>query len=477
MYRAISLIFLISVSINHSEASFSNLMKDFLINNQTIKENSLSVNLKKLDQDGVINKFDWYTNISAYNNNNELGSSSSFNFAAGQHSNVSLSISRETSWGGAFSISNSFTRNSRDPEDAAIFGSNELDYEFEQGISYSQDLGINLFGRSHQIDVDVVNTEVELKKIINDNSKNYALIDLYSKYLTASLKKSFIVLQEKAYARAQKRKLLIKQRYNDGISLKVDLLQAKSAEVLQKEQLHGSSIELENSLKELSLLLHREVSLVEISELDSNLVKFTAPNQFDWNVQHNIKLVDQQKSLLELSHKKITRSMKPDLKLTLDYKTNNYDTEGSDVLTNGNIISSNENEITVGLSLLWPWGKTAQKVALEKVKQNKILTEYKKTSTMKNLKNSWFTLQKNITQLENKIESARRRLSFSEQVLNEYNKLFRLGKVPLDQVIRAEEGLIITEKQLLSYLLVKQVSEANAANLFDNLNNFLREHP
>jgi len=452
-------------------------MKDFLINNQTIKENSLSVNLKKLDQDGVINKFDWYTNISAYNNNNELGSSSSFNFAAGQHSNLSVNISRETSWGGAFSISNSFTRNSRDAEDSTAFGGSELDYEFEQGISYSQDLGINLFGLSHKIDIELANTEVELKQIINDNSKNYALIDLYRKYLAASLKKSFIFLQEKAYARSQKRKLLIKQRYNDGISLKVDLLQAKSAEVLQKEQLHGSNIELENSLKELSLLLHREVKSEEISEIESNLVKFTAPKHFDWNAQHNIKLVEQQNSLLDLSQKKIIRSMKPDLKLSLDYKTNNYDTQGSNVLTNGNIASSNENEITVAVSLLWPLEKTAQKVALEKVKQNKILTEYKKTSTMKNLKNSWITLQKNITQLENKIESARRRLSFSEQVLNEYNKLFRLGKVPLDQVIRAEEGLIITEKQFLSYLLVKQISEASAANIFDSLNNFLLEHP
>ena len=46
-------------------------------------------------------------------------------------------------------------------------------------------------------------------------------------------------------------------------------------------------------------------------------------------------------------------------------------------------------------------------------------------------------------------------LGLAEKSLNEYGKLYRLGKVTLDQVIAGEEQLILSQRRKLQYLVDK----------------------
>ena len=61
---------------------------------------------------------------------------------------------------------------------------------------------------------------------------------------------------------------------------------------------------------------------------------------------------------------------------------------------------------------------------------------------------------------------AKERLSISRRVLKEYTRLYRVGKSDLDQLIRAEESLINTEKSLLNYYILYENQLLNLASLY-----------
>ena len=81
--------------------------------------------------------------------------------------------------------------------------------------------------------------------------------------------KELYILQQEALVRAKKRLALVRRRVSDGINLKADLLRAESAKIFQEEQLDQARQDFNQSIYLLSSLLHRNISINEIGDVES----------------------------------------------------------------------------------------------------------------------------------------------------------------------------------------------------------------
>jgi len=75
------------------------------------------------------------------------------------------------------------------------------------------------------------------------------------------------------------------------------------------------------------------------------------------------------------------------------------------------------------------------------------------------LKSSIEALDEQIVILKTNLVSINKRLELASMALDEYTKLYARGKADLDQVIRAEEDLINTQKSKIQYL--SQINNLN----------------
>src|SRR5690606_38195973 len=91
----------------------------------------------------------------------------------------------------------------------------------------------------------------------------------------------------------------------------------------------------------------------------------------------------------------------------------------------------------------------------------------------KNLNQTEVSLRKKKSIVESNIDSSRQRKEIATQVLREYNRLYKLGRADLDQLIRAEENLILREISYISYLADREIIVSELASLYGILEKYL----
>ena len=447
--------FLVLTTLN-TEASFKELSKEFLRENASV-QNLLGNSLKadqgiKLVESTLAARVDG--GVSYVDNNSD--SANDINFAAGRTTSLDLNFTKPTSWGGVFSLNNSFEKVIQDPTRLRAFGGDPEIHQFIQTLSFSTSLTRNVLGKEFHLNFNRSLMNAEFVDLLSQNSVNDLFLQFGRVYTSAVLNRELFNLQTEALARANKRLTLVRRRVSDGISLKADLYRAESAKIFQEEQLDQARQDYNQSLYTLSNLLHRTIvdaDLDEMSGIDplmQAIIKNTSmAEKSSLLVNTKRRNADQ----LEIEKDLLSRSMLPEVELSLGYQTNDYDADSSNVFERGNIIGD-KNTLSIGLTFSYNLGRISEKARLREAVVNHNQALHELSAGVKEQSDKRVLLNSNIELSRSNKNKAKKRVALSNSIIKEYVKLFSLGRVTLDQVIQAEEDLINSQRRLAQQIVL-----------------------
>ncbi len=457
-----------------STASFGNLKQladEFLHSNINVYKAQQNVEKGIYDFKGLIKKRPFSVGLSSYYYKSDLEKVSPIMGGDTENNVYTLFLSKDFIWGGNFTLSNELTKIL-----PPSYGLREDRSQFKQNLGFKLDLGPNFFGRISRMDERSGEINLILTKTVSENIVENNLLIFFKVYLETSLNKTLLDLQLEAWDRAFKRKKLIMKRVRDGLREKVDLYLAKMEERTQDENVNLRRVNLIGSINNLSNLLHRDISGKEIEGikflLNGNNSFFKVPSG-TWESGNDKKVLDKKMDLVNNSFKTADLKVMPTITFEANYSTNKLEDKAIDSFSSGNLGSSDNNEFKVGVTLSMPIGFHLQKFARSKGAIDKMIIEAEKNKMEKNFYESEKSLKGQIVLMNKNIDSMKIKVALSRKVLNEYNKLYNLGRADLDQVLKAEEGLINTERSNADFLVKREIKILELATLYGRLKDYL----
>ncbi|MCO4792556.1 MAG: TolC family protein [Bacteriovoracaceae bacterium] len=435
----------IVISLGVEASTLHKISSEFLGVNQAIDLKKIDTEQSKIDLELIDAYRYWSLFYEGSIDDSGLESSSTLTSNPIKSNNHTLGVTKNFDWGGNFSFSNTM----RSLSGSNFFGTlNGKTYGFSQTVSYSQDLGKNFLGRNDRSEIHEAELYYGLKKVLLSTEKEKGLLQLTSSWVDVKLSLALLKLQEEALIRAKRRESLVTRRVKDGLKERVDLYQAKGSRELQKEELRNAEISLKKSLESLGKNLHRKVQSNEFKAFGLNSV--SKENLPSGNIEGNkeIKSLETKLQILESEYSRKDNSLTPSVSLTGSYTSNDFDSTRSKSISSGSL-GSDTKETSIGVSLTWPLWSRPAKLERSKTLIEKKLTTQRKTKISTNVEITERFFKDQIELLNKNVISGKIRRDLASRALAEYNKLYNKGRADLDQVIRAEEELIRTEKQFV----------------------------
>ena len=353
-----------------------------------------------------------------------------------------LTLAKPFSWGGELSLSN--THRSLSPKSSL-----PESYLFEQRISYVQDFGKNLFGNAFKAQVNATQLESEVAKLELTRQERDQILTVAKLYIEAAGQVSLQKLEEEALDRAKKRLSYVSKQVRDGLRERVDGLRSQENLLARESALYQVQERLWQLREEAALLTSSNVGNFKFNAngLEEDWIK---PWQ-GWHLKENVDRQLLLKRLETLRERARTRKVQDfaDVKLITSYGTNNWELRRSQALSQGRL-GQDTDQWSVALQVSMPWGNDAAKAEAQKVAiEQQMLRRYQENwsevliQTARTLGERHKILAKN---LEVTIE----RVGLAKKALEAYNSLYAKGRVNLEQVITAEEQLILDEKLVIS---------------------------
>ncbi len=465
----LTLLVFIHLSVAQAATKLSDFSKEFLGINQNIDQQTISTKQSEINVELIDAYRYWSLFYQGSLDDNSLESSTSLRSNPVKTTNHTLGLTKAFDWGGSFNFSNTMTS----LEGSNFFGTlNGKTYGFSQTVSYTQDIGQNFFGANDRREIKEAELGVELQNTLLTTEKEKGLLRLTSAWVDAKLALALLNLQNEALDRARRRENLVSKRVRDGLKERVDLYQAQGSRELQIEELRNAEIALKRSLETLGQELHRTVTKKEVAAFDFNPVIKSLMPEGQIETNNEIKALQTRLEILNSTLERKNNDLLPDISLTGSYTSNDYDPTNSEALSKGKI-GSGTRETSIGINVTWPLGSRPAELEKSKANIEKTYTEKRKQKLSRNVEITEDFLQNQISLLEENLVSGKKRRGLAQKALNEYNKLYNRGRADLDQVIRAEEALISTEKQFVQSMAGRSKVLFQLAYLYGSLGNYV----
>lgn len=454
-----------------ANAAMKKLAQEYLGNNSSVLKSKAQISSSLLDISSVKAQKIWSLTYSGLKKKDNLEQVNPFFIRDTSVTTQVLSLGKSFNWGGELSLNNSLI-NYKAP---AIGNTQSLSsHGFSQGLSYKQDLGANLLGRSFYSQVETATGAHASTEAAVLNNVQIGLFDFASNYSQAKLSLSLLKLQEEARLRAKRRKELIRKQVRDGLKEKVDLIQAKIELLASGEEVQSAQMQKKSSLEKLSNLLHRNISIKEITPFDTSALDLK--NILAGDANGNLEIISLKGKLRSLrsSKKQVDYSFWPTVNAGLEYNVNDFNTTKGQAVSDGNLLGERAaDETKLSLNLIWTIGNEGQKIARAKNNIELRSTEMETSKLRINFSKTKESLIAQIALLEKNLTSVKTRKLLAETALKEMTKLYNRGRADLDQVIRAEESLISTERSLVNYLAQRENLTYRIASLYGTLQEYL----
>lgn len=417
--------------------------KELLRENKNLKIANKNLEIAYLEKGKYGAQFDWALQGSLGYSDRFKDSLLSFQSLRTLNNSFSLSLVKPFSWGGEVVLTQGLVKYNLSHWGlrGGLFTSGsvaERPWEYFGKISYTQSLGKNLFGKIFQLDEEIISTEIEIEKKEIEVKREEMLYSLALYYLKARYHETALNSIRKSLRRYERRLSLIKRRVKDGLSLDVDLVQSESEYISLKEVYEKEKTQKEEVLKNLSLLLEREVVKGEILPYSQKLKR----EKFweNWVLGRNLTL---EKMGLKLEKiKKVIKKNKqmrwPDIKLRASLGTNAMDHHFRQAFKEGGLNSRyQEKEISLNLNI--PLGGGAAKIEMEKSKIRGHQQEIYIKRIKKEIALKFESLKRKIRLYWSQVSLSERQLLLSKTVREKYENLYLQGRVNLDILLNAED--------------------------------------
>ena len=462
VFRCLALFLIVaSPLLIRADDTFKNLVSEYLERNFNVRLSKSKIAASQADRSIYKSSEDVNINFSLNYLNNNLDSPTIINFAAGETREASLTFSKFFSFGTTMIFENTFSSTIQDPTRILRFGGDPEVAEFQQVLTLSQSLSKNFLGKSYKLGLRQNDSSVKVAERKFDLDAQNGVGAFSKAYIKLMQSRDFLNLQKEAYERAKKRKNLIDKRVRDGLSLKVEGLQSEIQLLGQKEQLEQAKQDFSKSKVNLGKLLHRDIGDGEkILKFGEGMSFIALEDTFDTSNNPRIKLINSQLKTTEIVRDLARNNKRPDVDFVLRYQTNDFDAESSEVFEKGNL-SGDRNFLTVAITATLPFGNIKAKKELQKAKINNQNLNYQLAQVKRNILQEYKEISRQLEITKENVESSNQSIILSKKTLSEYNKLYRLGKVSLDQVFNAEQLLISNQKKYIGYLAAGHIQKVD----------------
>lgn len=388
---------------------------------------------------------------------------------------TTLGVARPLIWGGNFTVQNEWINYDLSNWEARFRGARgETVSDNQIAIGYSQNLGRDLFGRISRANLYAAHLNFEVTKLEQLNQSEQQYFEFFKNWIMGRLAKTLQASQKKALSRAQRRLSLINKRVKDGLNLKVDLWQARIEYNTQNENYLGQTEKLKSTLLDLSRNIHRTVDDDEISPYSVEVADFAIP-AIDTTKNRNLLAIQGRQKLLNEREKVANLSIGPEIIFSGEYRSNAIEgTFGS--AFSDSLPGSDNHQKTIALSVSMPFDFTSEELELSKNRTQKLINSAQLRTTELNLQATRLRLGQRMELLVKNLESTKKKRKYALNALYELNRLFGLGKVDLDRVIRAEEQLLQTERSFFQFYSDFLVLKAQAKLISGSLIKFLKSY-
>ena len=451
----------------------SPLLQELLGKNQKINQAKTDVELQTFNTSLVEGKYDFNLEFQSSYDKNQLDSPTAVNFTAGTIKQNQVSLSKQFMSGTRFSLALVQEENEQDPTRFAIFGGTRNIYQAYRTLTISQDLWNNFLGRNDGLYLEQAQLSEELANLSLSIQEEETVYNFLNTYAYAIQARENVLIAERALNRAIERKRLLAGMLKEGIARDVDFTQAEVSVLSSRQNLENSRSGLQAQLMALGGFLHRPIEESEIEEKEFPRLKFNLKHQAE--IQSSVlKVLKKRQEIAQKGLMAKSNEVKPKLNLSLQYKTNDYDARKSESM-NG-FISSAHNEKIIALNLAIPLGNTSAKANhdSERVRLMQLESDYQ--ATRENLKIDIAQLQKQLASADVNLNLAQESIKLNKKAVAQFNRLFKTGRTGLEQVIRAEEDFLNTEKSYNEYLRSRFELQTRLLLLTGELQNGLQEY-
>lgn len=321
-------------------------------------------------------------------------------------------------------------------------------YETVNTLTYTYDF----LDQSNDTDFELSLINFEMQSLQAKMNVEQGYFDFFSVYIQAKLQVYAVKLTKEFVAEATRRVEQIKKRVRDGLSRKVELLQARSNLLNQQEALESARSSLKQNLAIIENLIGININDSYFAKLSWNHYPFEHWKKFI--TESDALSVDILKKRLEHGEKtlaKVAEQSGHKLLLEARYSMNDID---SDAQKSFNNATSGEH-FDRSLSLTWtiPLGSSKREGLTNKTSYQLKKNELDLLTAEDEVKVRKSALLEQISYLEKAGKIAQSKIEIGKETLKEQNRLYLRGQSSFEEVIRAEEAYInarLSEKRLLA---------------------------
>jgi hypothetical protein len=161
-----------------ANGSFSDMAMEYLDKNSDIRSSKLDVDASKWSVTKLKGQKYFFVKGSGSFQDSKLESSSSFSQNPMKVTSYDLSVGKNFNWGGTLSLTNAFSLMEQSGGFSSLFGTSGEYSSFGQKLSYTQDLGQDLLGRTYKSQIEMAEQSLLLAKRNYGQKENDGLLNL-----------------------------------------------------------------------------------------------------------------------------------------------------------------------------------------------------------------------------------------------------------------------------------------------------------
>ena len=466
------LLFILLISTQSAEAVFQEIWKGYQISkfhqSKMLDEKINAENFKF-----ELNKFDWQLFMTPSYDNTFLDALFSFQSRETITTGLTYGVNKTSYKYGTFSLQQeqlTYDLSNWDPSTLIGLPGDKI-YGTRNTLSYSYDF----LDRSTDVDFELAQVNYRIGELEAKSNIEQGFYDFFTVYIQAKLQVYTVRLTKEFVSEAQKRVRQIQRRYRDGLSREVEVLQAKSNLLNQKEALEKARSALKQNLAIIENLVGFKIDDVYFEKLNWKQKEFS----FWKSIIHEdknlaIEILKERLNYTEKTLERVSEQNGQKLNFTAAYVMNDIDDSAAKSFSN----SFNGERFSKNVTLTWtiPLGMNKREGLLKKTAYQKKKNQLDLLNIQDEVKVKKNALIEQIRYLEKANKIAEDKIIVSRSTLKEQNKLYLRGQSSFEEVIRAEEAYInarLSEKRLLAEydLLV-----ANFAYLNTSTQSFLNSY-
>ncbi len=383
-------------------------------------------------------------------------------------------IGKKFWWGGELQFQTGFDiqdLSNQNPVVLGSFGGTKANV-YTNKLMFTQDLWKNFLGKQYKLDKSLNNLKSETNKLQATKISQDGLLQLFQSYIDAKFQRSLIGLSDESLIRAKRRKKLAKSRYRDGLSLKVDTLQADSALISIKDNQQTYNLQLDEKLDSLSSLINKRVNKDDIgSNLSSSITSI--PDDILNSSSIDLKILNEKIRLseLELAQSKTVDGI--DLNLNVEFSRSGVDPKFGDSVGDSISDKTFDNK-SISLNVFYPIGKSAANVDQENKRIQNEIEKVRLKKVQDSLKNNSVKFQNMIRNLEKNIQMSDEKIKLFGKVYKEQTRRYEKGQIEIDLVLASEDSITNAKISKLNYLKNYHQLGANIYYMAGRLDEYLK---